>query len=418
MIRLSIIFFLLFPLLAILPARTFMNQKGQKIEGELLKLDGQTAHIRMNSNNKSYEVPLKTLSQDDQDFITEWYRNQGSSSKKEANDTVSTATEDGYKPSFRDSAQKLKDAYQLKDNFDAPWPDRVAIDLDIEIKVVEESKAERKFIYHSPNYEFVCDVGLSKNVIKKFAVLFEATRQFCKELPISTVKSRVPDGAFRYRILLFEEQQNYINAGGPPNSAGVFRTSTQEIMVPLKSLGVKKVGSSYMYDYKGQNKTLPHEIVHQLTDNEYYASGSVGWFTEGIAEYVAVTDYRSGKFMVKSNRKEIMEYVTAYGEDGTGGRALGENIHVGDLKSYMMQPYKKFVAHSNTNYGVGLLLTYYFFHMDGDGDRQAITGFLKALKEGKKGEAALEALLNGRSFEELEKDIAKAWKSKGIELRF
>jgi len=402
----------LFSLALLLPlslaGRTFTNAKGRTIVGELLEVKEGKAHIEVPAKNQKFWIPVNSLSPDDQEFIKKWAEEQ-KTSNKEAEPPKS------YKPSFRDSTEKLKKTYNLEDNFDAEWPSLVSIDLDIEIEVVSE---DDEFVYHSPNYAFISDVKLSKNVVKKFAALFEATRQFCKELPVSTIKARVPDGSFRYRILLFETKESYVNAGAPPQSAGVFKSGTQEVLVPLTSLGVKKVGSSYMYDYKGTNKTLPHEITHQLTDREYYSIGSRGWFTEGLAEYVGVTDYRSGKFMVRSNRKEIIEYVTAYGDKNKGGRALGETIQVGDLKTFFMQPYDQFVANAQLNYGVGLLITYYYFHLDGGGDRVAITNFLKALKEGKKGEQALEALLNGRSYEEMEEDIAKGWKSKGVKLVF
>jgi len=36
-----------------------------------------------------------------------------------------------------------------------------------------------------------------------------------------------------------------------------------------------------------------------VTDREYYAPSARGWFSEGMAEYIAVTPYRSGKFSVK-----------------------------------------------------------------------------------------------------------------------
>jgi hypothetical protein len=179
---------------------------------------------------------------------------------------------------------------------------------------------------------------------------------------------------------------------------------------------VIKGKGGYRFDYDGSNKTLPHELTHQLCDIEYFSSGSVGWFSEGLAEYIATTPYRSGKFMVRSNLDEIRDYVTAYGEKGRGGRALGEEIEAPDLKEFMLQPYQSFTANGNFNYGMGLLLTYYFFQMEDD--RTNIVAFLKALKAGKQGQDAIDALLNGRSYEQLQEQVAKAWKSRGVRITF
>jgi hypothetical protein len=50
------------------------------------------------------------------------------------------------------------------------------------------------------------------------------------------------------------------------------------------------------------------------------------------------------------------------------------------------------------------------------GTRKERTAFLKGMRAGKKGADLLEVLLDGRSWKELEGDIAAAWRSKGIKL--
>lgn len=254
--------------------------------------------------------------------------------------------------------------------------------------------------------------------MKRFAVFFEGTREFCRQLPITTKKEHVAGKTHRNKILLFETEASYFKNGGPPGSAGVFMPGKDLVMVPLSSLGVKKLGSSYTIDYDSDNKTLTHELTHHITDRHYYAPGARGWFSEGLAEYVGVTPYRSGKFMLTKTVNAIEDYATEYGRDGNGGRALGKEFNALGLKGYMLQDYRSFVANANFNYGLGLLITTYFFEMEGKGDRVAITAFLKALREGKKGEEALEALLQGRSYNELAADITKGWRSKGVRINF
>jgi hypothetical protein len=72
----------------------------------------------------------------------------------------------------------------------------------------------------------------------------------------------------------------------------------------------------------------------------------------------------------------------------------------------------------NFNYGFGLILTTYFLHLDGEGDGARLKNFLMALREGKAGEEALEVLLDGRSYKEMEEAISKAWKKKRVEIEF
>jgi len=304
----------------------------------------------------------------------------------------------------------------VKPNWDGPWPGLVTVPVDLEIEVVKEDTASGEYIYASPHYEFICDVRLNTSVVKRFSLLFEATNQVCRELPLGMVK---PFRKERHKIHLFETREAYIAKGGPPESGGVYisRGGEGDILVPLTSLGVKKVGSSYSVDHKEENTTLSHEITHQLTDFEYYAEGSRGWFTEGLAEYVAHSGYRSGKFSVNDLGK-LKDYVTAYGEDGRRGRALGDNLTAPDLQEFFLQSYDSFLDNANFNYGFAALVVYYYFHMDSNKDAANIKAFLKALKEEKTPPELFEPLLAGRTWDEMETAIAQGWRSRGVKISF
>lgn len=348
----------------------------------------------------------------------------GSDSNKKVTpkpETSTSAKEDSTEETIssvsRASTPSIQKKYDIKENFDADWPKLIKASSP-EITIIKEDDEENVFIYHSPNFEFVCDVKISTNIIKNFSTLFEATRSYCQEIPLSMVKAHMPEDTLKFKILLFETKESYYKNGGPPGSAGVYMSGSGVIMVPLSGLGVKKVGSGYMFDYKATNKTLPHEITHQLTNTEYFASGARGWFSEGLAEYIAVTDYRSGKFMVNGNLTEIRRYVTDFSRKDGRGRNLGDEFSAPDLKKFMLMSYGEFTANGNFNYGLGALITYYFLHMDKDGERKNIVAFLTALNAGKEGEEALKALLAGRTFDELEEQIHKAWRSRGVKINF
>lgn len=372
--------------------RVWTDDQGRKVKAVLASIENGSALLLL-PDGRELPYPLAKLSKIDQAFI-----------KKYGLDGHEEETPDG----------NIEEP--VIDNFNDPWPDRVTFEGDPEIVTVTESPEESTFIYESANYRYNCDVRLSNSVVKGFAVLFEATHQFTRALPLAINGGKKIDG--KYQIFLFETEESYNKAGGPPGSAGVFIGGKNIIMVPLTSLGVRPVGSGYMLDRDKSNKTLPHELLHQLTPRRYYAKGAVGWFTEGLADYIGVTPYRSGSFNVKTNFKPIVDYVTAYGKDGNGGRAIGEEINLGPLKKFMLMPYSKFLANPQVNYGCGLLITNYFFHMDREGDAARIKKFLQALNAGKQGEAALEVLLDGQTWLELEQDIAKAYSRKGVDFTF
>ncbi len=301
-------------------------------------------------------------------------------------------------------------------NFDAPWPERIRFSEDPEIKTVEEDAEKKRFIYESANYRYVCDVRLARSVVKGFAVMFEATHLYCRSLPLALDGGVKTDG--KHLILLFEKFDDYVKAGGPPSSAGVFIGGRGVVMVPLTSLGVRPVGSGYMLDRDKSSKTLPHELTHQLTPRAYYQRGAMGWFSEGIAEFVAVTPYRSGSYAVRGNLKDMIDYATGYGSKDMGGRALGTDIKLPKLKDFMLQDYADFLEQPQLNYGSGLLITTYFLYLDGDGDAKRLKAYLKALREDKDSEESLSLLLDGRTFDQLESDIRKEWGRKGVDFTF
>jgi len=72
--------------------------------------------------------------------------------------------------------KQLVKRFGIKDNFEAAWP-KLVKSVSPEITIIKEDKEKNSYIYHSPNYEFVSDVQLSKTVLKNFSTLFESTRQ-------------------------------------------------------------------------------------------------------------------------------------------------------------------------------------------------------------------------------------------------
>lgn len=377
-------------------SRTWTDSLNRKIDASLVRVEGENVILKM-KDGREIPFPLSKLSQLDKDFVTSL------PAEKPENMPEGGEGDDSEIPG------KVL-------NFSAPWPERITFTEDPEISTVEENADEKRFIYESANYRYVCDVRLSKMVVKGFAVMFEATNLFCATVPLALNGGKSAKG--KHQILLFEKKEDYVRAGGPPSSAGVYIGGKNVVMVPLESLGVRPVGSGYMLDRDKSNKTLPHELTHQLTPGPYYRSGSRGWFTEGIAEYIAVTPYRAGSFNVRNNFRDIVQYATGYGEDGRGGRAIGTEVELPPIRTWMMQPYDKFTDDPQINYGSGLLITTYFIHMDGKGDGARLKAFLKALRDGKEGDEALAALLDGRTYEQLEQDIKKAWSSKRVDFTF
>ena len=365
-------------------ARTWTAVDGRTMEADFIRHDGKVVTFRLPSGTET-KVPLTRLSEADQAFI----------SKIEAG-------KDSVPP-----------------NWNARWPDQLVYRDSSKVTMVEENKEESRWVYESENYRFTCDVRLTIAVVRNFAEMFESTHYYTSQLPLAITGGFKTNG--KYDIFLFESFADYVRAGGPPQSAGVFISGPRKstILVPLKSVGVRKVGDSFFGDNRKSNRTLVHEITHQLTPLQYFAPGARGWFSEGLAEYCALTPYQNGSFGVRRAGDSLQQWVTSFDKRTRRGRNLGNVIDAPDLKAFMMMPYGHFAgSNANFNYGLGALLTLYFFHYDGEGDAARIKEFLKVLRAGGKPEPALNELLDGRTWDELEADIIAAFKKERIKLRF
>ncbi|MEM9237977.1 MAG: hypothetical protein AAGB14_14480 [Verrucomicrobiota bacterium] len=296
-----------------------------------------------------------------------------------------------------------------------PFPKDVRYDSRAQVRVISEDREKSVYRYESLHYHFASDVRLTSEVLRNFSVIFETTYSYCQALPLSMRKA----GGSRFPVLLFGSMEAYFRAGGPPGSAGVYMPSRGLVMVPLASLGVQAGSTGMTLDRKRESRVLVHELVHQLTPTAYYAEGARGWFSEGLAEYVAASPYRRGYFQSDPHGRAVKAYVTARGLNGKMGRSLGSTVRLPKLKQFMTQPYASFSgSRANLNYGGGLLLVSYFFHLDEPNAGHHLTRFLKALDQGQSGAAALNQLRGPRSFEQLEQDIARAWRAKGVEVVF
>ncbi len=386
--RIYLTLFLLATFGSAVEVRIWTDLQGRKVEATLVKVEDGSVILKLNNGN---ELPylIDKLSVEDRKYVAGVFVSLSDPKKVIAEDAL---------------------------NFDHPWPERITFSEDPEVNTVTEDTDKKRFIYESANYRYVCNVRLASSVVKGFAVMFETTHLYCRSLPLALNEGKKDNK--KHEILLFEYFEDYVKAGGPPSSSGAFVSGLGVVMVPLTSLGVKPVGSGYMLDRDKSSDTLAHELTHQLTPANYYGIGVRGWFSEGLAEYVSTTPYRAGSYNVRGNQKAIIDSVTGSGSDGRGGRNLGTKIHLSALKTFMLQDYRDFTEQSTLNYGCGLLITNYFFHMDGDGDAKRIKAYLKALQEDKDAVKSLEYLLDGRSFEKLEEDITKAWGRKGIDFTF
>ena len=384
-------------------SRTWTSSDGRKIEAVFVALQGDAVKIRM-ANGSTFDVPLSRLSAEDQAFVK---------TQTATPTTAAPAAAPGAAPT---AAAGAASTAALKE-----WPRTISLADKPEIIVVREDEEKKEFVYRSPHYEFVCDSKLGANVVREFGRMFEATYELNCQLPLD-LKPKPERLREIFQARLFTNKSDYMEAGALEGSAGVYMSGKKALMVPLSSLGVRMVGSRVSLESNSSesNGTLIHEITHQMMN--HWLRVLPTWYVEGSAEYVEMLDYNSnGRFSLIGLNRQLK----AYGASMSRGSKEFQMIDLEELMTIDPRTWASALAKDGmalSNYGSAGVLTYYFYHLDGEGDAKNITAYLRAvenLKSEEEGENAIKQhLLRERSYAQLAEDVKKALRKEGLDITF
>jgi hypothetical protein len=390
---------LIFSILAILSLASAVAGKpimlrvvgGEIHEGEIKFVRDEAVYLQKSSGSV-VRIPIAALNPSGRKMMSVWINERGGSSAYAS--WIGTTNQ----------------------SFSKLWPRTVYGPASIKLKKIQSLSKKGQLIYESANYRFLIDTKVEPRVIQRFAVLFEATHKFVLALPINASGHYIEKGA-KFPIYLFGDQASYYRAGGPQGSAGVYTPRNQSVLVPMLELGVHWDGRKWEYKKGGSNRVLSHELTHQLCAGPGFGS----WYIEGGAEYVASTRYTHGVYHSNNAKQRVFGYVRdKEGLDDGSGRRLGSRIAMTSLERYMNLPYTNFAGgkDANKNYGVALLLTYFFYHHDGRGDGARIKQYIKAVQQGKSEGESQKLLLANRSYSQLQQEFRKFCAKGGINLEF
>jgi hypothetical protein len=190
------------------------------------------------------------------------------------------------------------------------------------------------------------------------------------------VQCKPPEGRPRFIAALYETRNDYIAAGGPEMSGGVYSSGDKIFKIPFQSLGMEKRGQTYFKDDNYSNGTLIHEITHQLMDD--YLGFLPKWVVEGTAEYTEMLPYKSGTFRADGHKSGIKQDVDEW-------QQRGFIPDLGSLEKMITMNRDQWDAECETSekmaamYHRSQLLVYYFSHLDGDKKGTRFIKFMEAV---------------------------------------
>lgn len=313
--------------------RRWTSTDGRTVEMKLRKLRGDTGVFLV--GDRRVELPLSRLSREDVAIAEAWW---------------------GALP------RPLE------------WPEMVEVETrTLEAAELPEAGRPGWWVYQTRHFEFHSQAKLATSLVKDIARVFEATLKLVDSLPWG-IRPTPPEGSY-YRAELYLSRASYQAAGGPSNSGGVYLPSEKKFMVPFESLGVKRVGASFRRAEHYEVDTLVHEITHQAM--HFWLRYLPKWLIEGSAEFTEVTPYHYGKFRVDRIQTGLKDHFDEFYRHGAAGL-----YPVGPL---LTMNHREWAAVSTSYaaqkslYGSSLLLTYYFMHLDGEGDGKRMRSFLAAV---------------------------------------
>lgn len=300
------------------------------------------------------------------------------------------------------------------------WPRIVAMSQMPTVTVVREDKDAREFVYETEHYEFVCDSMLSANVVREFSRLFEATWLANSLLPLD-LKPEPEPGREKFLARIFTSKADYDKIAETPGTAGIYSRADKAMMMPLDSLGVRIAGNRVtMVPQAKDYSTLVHESTHQLMNHWLHRLPL--WLVEGSAQYLELAEYQTGKLSFVRKEQRLKETLRA-----VAGRGRFSMLPLSKLLVIDSPAWHAAFSHDDgpwQNYASALALTFFFYHMDGDGKGTDIIEYFRAVGASpadtwSPDQALVEKyLLRGRSHPELQRAVQQQMRRLNVQVEF
>ncbi len=310
------------------------------------------------------------------------------------------------------------------------WPTQVPAPKNTRLRVKTDRDDKKSGLsrYETINFQFTSEVPLDDEAQETVGRLFEtayaAVVAMSKSLPIERATRKRP-AKNKFRAELYKSVSNYIAAGGPAGSAGVFthrsRTTKgkkkesdiigDKVMMPIDNLGINTDGSVATTDI--DSHVLVHEITHQFT----CLNNLPVWANEGFSEYVGYIPYDDGVLDFDKNFEGIVD------NGKMRMRRGGEIKYPFTLEEFFLMEKDEmydYMGNGVDTYYLSVMCVTYFVHMGDEAGVRAFKAYLRELLKGKKNDKKTIKKLYARlrTGEAVQKDFVESWAKQGVKVTF
>lgn len=368
-------------------ARIWTNDRGATVVAVLVAVRDAEVDLKL-QDGRIVAVPKNVFSGADQAYILEWVKSGGTLPDTDVgaeNPPAQGASGGRYVP--------------LEPNWDAPWPERAAAPGYLLVKAVQET--DELSVYETDHFVIESPGKLPETERMALARRFETILSALAAVPMNLAVARRPSRKYLVRVCFQEEDFNKV----PGLRNGRLKFSPTSFTALLLR---DKKGKPLKLDAVDPRFAVTHWVAQSM-DLEH-------WLVDGFSAYMAFLPMEKEAMVfrklpgrlaamlpraVRTGREPLPALADLLARDSvhsTAGHGLPSK---GDASRYWAD----------------LLWTVYWCHLEGDGKAERLRRYLEAW-DAEDVNGAHAVLLDGKAPEEVEREMAAAWKKLGVKLKF
>ncbi len=314
------------------------------------------------------------------------------------------------------------------------WPPLFRGKDGFNVKYSRFDEARQAHVYETEYFNFFVDEKLSHSTLWDcFSIFFNVAGVLdAVPLHLDCIPKKEDK---KYEVILVSSDAMYRRLGGPPNSGGFYDPRRHLTVIPFKSLGLVKEGKAWKFDKKKRSyRTLIHELTHHLTYRKW--KGQPCWLEEGLADFMGAMPYKGTEFSFAKPGRYIQEgFIKMFKGTRVEGKLIPRGVYQAISLEYMFKVdrrnwnglLEKDGFNGMRQYHTSLMMVYYFAFLDGKGDGANLVKFMHAQRKHfleKKITSAYDPslrekyLLRGRSIDQLETQMVKAFAENKLQVKF
>lgn len=368
-------------------ARIWTNDRGATVVAVLVAVRDAEVDLKL-QDGRVVAVPKNVFSGADQAYILEWVKSGG---------TLPDTDVGAENPPVQGGG--LSPYVPLEPNWDLPWPATAAAPSFLLVKAVQET--DELSVYETDHFIIESPGKLSETERMALARRFETVLSVLAGVPMNLTVARRPSRKYLVRVCFKEVDFN--QAPGLTNGRLKFSPTSFTVLL-LRD----KKGKPLKLDAVDPRFAVTHWVTQSM-DLEH-------WLVDGFSSYMAFLPMVKEAAVFRKLPERLASMLPRAVRTGKDPLPALADMLARD-SSHSAAGHDGPLKEDTARYWASLLWTVYWCHLEGDGKADRLRHYLKAW-DAEDGKRARDVLLNGKRPEEVQQQMAGAWKKLGVKLKF